>query len=157
MSRLKKSSAAVVAVILAGTYAREGISYVAYYDPVKIPTICAGATKGVRMGMRETPAGCEKRTMADLVEHEAGMSRCSVDVDALPQGVYEAALDFTYNVGVGAFCGSTLAKHLRAGRYREACDEFPKWAYANKAGINIKLPGLVTRRDWERGKCLEGL
>lgn len=61
-----------------------------------------------------------------------------------------AVLSFMYNLGRGAFDGSTLRRRIDEGRYAEAANEFPKW---NKAG-GVVLPGLVTRRAAERALFL---
>lgn len=59
-----------------------------------------------------------------------------------------AVLSFMYNLGRGAFDGSTLRRRIEQGRYAEAANEFAKW---NKAG-GVVLPGLVTRRAAEAAK-----
>lgn len=151
--RRSKKVQAVVAALLVVTPTFEGTRLLAYRDPVGIPTICAGATKGVRMGQRATPEECSARTMVDLYEHLDGMAKC-VRVEDMPDKVMAAFLDFTYNVGVGKFCGSTAAKLIQRGDYTAACNELPKWTKAKKAGVMITLPGLVTRRAWEQKECL---
>jgi len=152
-SRLKRLGAAGIAAILASTAMNEGVRYVAYRDPVGIPTICMGSTLGVRMGMRATPAECDAMTMVDLYRHEDGMIRCGAKVNAWPLGVYEAFLDFTYNVGIGAFCKSTAKRLLDVGNYRAACAQFDRWIYAGK----LILKGILWRRDWEEKTCLRDL
>lgn len=55
---------------------------------------------------------------------------------------------FAYNLGVGAFQGSTLLKLYASGsRGEDIHNEFKKWVYA---GGRV-LPGLVTRREEEWG------
>lgn len=151
-SRLKRNSAlAAVVVAAVGTF--EGFRQVAYLDPVGIPTICFGETRGVRLGMKATRAECEAMLARSLVEHEEGMARCLKAPEGIPDGVYGAFLSFTYNVGVGAFCGSTLVRKANAGDLRGACDELRKWDRAK----GIRLPGLTKRRAAEREMCLRGL
>lgn len=65
------------------------------------------------------------------------------------QNEYDAYLDFTYNVGVGAFCKSTLNKKLNAGDYEGACKELLKWDKAD----GVVQPGLTKRRKEEYEKC----
>lgn len=57
-----------------------------------------------------------------------------------------ALTSLAYNIGLGAFSGSTLLKRHKAGDYAGAADEFPKWR--NAAGK--VMPGLVRRRAAER-------
>ncbi|MEI6800498.1 MAG: lysozyme [Pseudomonadota bacterium] len=131
----------------------EGLKLVAYKDGGGVPTICYGATVGVQMGQRATPAECAARLISDLKIHEAGLRACLPRPDAVPERVYLAVLDFTYNVGVKAACGSTLVAKLRAGDWRGACNELPKWVYDNGQIV----PGLVNRRAGERALCLSAL
>lgn len=72
---------------------------------------------------------------------------------SLPQSVFDSAVSITFNVGCGPVSQSTLFKHLRAGRYIQACNEFPRWVYAG----GRKLPGLVSRREKEKALCLTDL
>lgn len=134
---------------LAGIAFFEGYSSVAYKDLAGIPTIGYGATKNVKMGDTITPERALIRLQEDAAEHTKGMTRCiKVPVS---QGEYDAFASFTYNVGVGAFCRSTLVKKLNAGDYDGACKELLKW---NKAGGKV-YPGLVKRRQEEYQRCLE--
>lgn len=151
-SRLKKSGslAAALVALVAGF---EGLRTYAYRDPVGIPTICFGETRGVQMGDRATVEECKGMLKDRLLEFESGMRFCLRSPDTIPDGAYIATLSFTYNVGVMAFCNSTLRRKLDAGDIRGACDELPKWVMAR----GIKLPGLVKRRALERDVCLKGL
>lgn len=151
-SRLKKGAAITgVVVTLVGGF--EGLRTVAYRDPVGIPTICFGETKNVRMGMTATVEECKGMLTESLVEHERGMAKCLRDPDSIPDKTYGAFVSFTYNVGVGAFCRSTLARKANAGDLASACNQLLFWTRAG----GIKLPGLVKRREAERELCLEGL
>ena len=40
-----------------------------------------------------------------------------------------AVRDWTFNVGGGAACNSTLVRRLNEGRLREACEQLPRWVY----------------------------
>ena len=80
-------------------------------------------------------------------EHAKGMVQC-IKVP-ITQGEYDAYTSFTYNIGVRAFCSSTLVKKLNAKDYDGACKELLKW---NKAGGKV-LPGLVKRRQQEYEEC----
>lgn len=148
--RLGRSAAlAGLCVSLVGGF--EGLRTVAYSDPVGIPTICFGETRHVHLGERKTAAECEALLVSRLAEFEAGMAQCLKP--QVPDKTYAALLSFTYNVGTGAFCDSTLVKKANAGDLVGACDELPRW---NRAA-GIALPGLTARRGEERALCLEGL
>lgn len=146
----RKLSPAVAAILVPLVGGFEGVRQYAYRDPVGIPTICMGETKNVRMGMFKTIPECNALLLASLEEHAAGMDRC-LRVD-LPEKRYAAALSFTYNAGVGAFCGSTFARKLNDND-PTACAELSKWNKATKAGVRIVLPGLTRRRAAERDLC----
>jgi lysozyme len=151
-SRLKRNSA-LAAAVLALVAGFEGLRTYAYRDPVGILTICFGETRGVRPGDTATAAECKAKLGGRLLEFETGIRRCMRNPDAIPDGAYIASISFAYNVGVGAFCNSTMRRKLDAGDIRGACDELPKWVKAR----GITLPGLVNRRKAEREICLKGV
>ena len=151
ISQQAKKRAAWVAIATTCVAGFEGLRQVAYRDPVGIPTICFGETKGVRMGDKASLDEC-KGMLADSLEiANAGVSSCA-KVD-LPDDTRAAMVSFTYNVGVGTFCRSTMAKKLNAHDLAGACNELPRFVYAK----GVKLPGLVRRRAEERRICLAGL
>ena len=151
MSRLKKGAGiTALAVALVGGF--EGLRTAAYLDPVGIPTICFGETRGVQMGDRKTVEECRKMLGDRLVEFETGMRACLRNPDALPDGPYVASLSLSYNLGTGGFCRSSVRRLLDAGQIRQACDAFRNFTTA----AGIRLPGLVKRREAERALCLKG-
>lgn len=140
-----------LAVTLVGTF--EGRRLSAYPDTGGVPTICFGATRGVRLTDIATAEQCDKRLAADLIEHETEMLSCLKHPDALPNEAYLAVLSFTFNVGGPQACASTLFRKLNAGDIRGACDQLPRWVRDN----GRVLPGLVARRKSERDLCLSAL
>lgn len=151
-TRLKAGSAALaLAVAFIGGW--EGLSLTAYPDTGGVPTICYGATRGVKIGQKATKAECDAMFSADLLRHETDMRACLKHPDALSDQTYIAILDYTYNVGGGAACTSTLYRKLNAGDVAGACDQLPRWVRDNGRVI----PGLVNRRASDRDLCLAGL
>jgi lysozyme len=151
-SRLKKSGALMAAAVaLVGAW--EGLRTVAYRDIVGIPTVCFGETRGVTMGDRYTVEECKAMLGDGLVEFEAGMRKCLTNPDAIPDKPYVTFLSLSYNIGIRAFCGSTVARRANAGDIRGACNAIPMW---NRAGGRV-VQGLVNRRADEKRICLEGL
>lgn len=120
------------------------------YVPVKgdVPTIGFGSTKGVQMGDTITPPKALTWAMRDVQAFEGDLRRC-VTVP-LFQHEYDAYVSFAYNVGGGAFCGSTLVRKLNAGDYEGACGELRRWVYSG----GRKVQGLVNRREQEYQTCL---
>jgi GH24 family phage-related lysozyme (muramidase) len=87
----------------------------------------------------------------EIVAYEKGLDRClKADV---PIGAKIAFVSWTYNVGVGAACRSTLVRKANAGDLVGACNELPRW---NRAGGKV-IRGLTNRRVSEREMCLESL
>lgn len=155
-SRLAKTTAAglVATGLGAGaiekTGAWEGLLLYAYKDIVGVWTACYGETAGIREGMVFTQEKCDSMFLASLAKHEAGMRACLDAPDRIPDNVYVATVDLTYNVGVGAFCRSTMRRHLNAGRWVDACREHLKWV---RAGGRV-VKGLVNRRTDIMRYCL---
>lgn len=152
MSRLKKSASIAVATV-AIVAAFEGLRTVAYRDQIGTPTLCYGETQNVKMGDTKTAAECRAMLVRRLDVFASGIERCLKNPDAVPDGAYVASVSLAYNIGVPAYCGSSIRRYLDAGNVRAACDAFLKW---NKAGGSV-LKGLTNRRQAERQICLKGL
>ena len=129
----------------------EGLRTVAYADPVGIPTICFGETKGVRLGDRATVEECRGMLASSLEIANQSVNACVRTY--LPDTRRAALVSFTYNVGGQAFCSSTLVRKLNAGDVAGACDQLLRWDLAK----GIRLPGLTKRRAAERDMCLQGV
>lgn len=146
--------AAAIATALA--IPAEGLRQYAYRDPVGIPTICFGSTKGVRMGDTASVEQCREMLTREMLETVDAVDRCQ---PGLPLEVLAAFADAAYNVGPTIACdtgASTAARFLAARRYREACDQLWRWNKARVAGVLVELPGLTKRRAAERDVCLRG-
>lgn len=124
----------------------EGTVLRGYKDPIGIVTACTGNTKSAVLGKPYTKAECEQLLIDDLLEHSAGVLACVKK--PMTTGQKAAAISFAFNVGVGSFCNSTMARKLNAGD-ATACAELSRWT---KAG-GTELPGLVKRRKVERDMC----
>lgn len=122
----------------------EGLRTSAYYDSVRVPTICYGSTGGVRIGDTATKAECDARLLRDLGEASAGVSRAVQR--RITQGQYDALVSLTFNIGTTALAKSTLVRKLNAGDCLGAAREFDRWVYAKGKRLN----GLVSRRAAER-------
>jgi len=88
----------------------------------------------------------------DLMRFERGVLRnCPSAVGR--QGVFDALVSFSFNVGLGNLQRSTLRMKTNRGEFEQAADQFLKWT---KAGGRV-LPGLVKRRKDERALYLSGV
>ncbi len=126
----------------------EGLKTTAYYCPAHIPTIGFGHTASVKasdVGVKKiTEAQAEKLLQDDLKRFEADVTRL-VKVP-INENQFGALVSLVYNIGTGAFAGSTLLKLLNTGRISEAAEQFGRW---NKGGGRV-LAGLTARRAAER-------
>lgn len=130
----------------------------AYLDIASIPTACDGLTKGVRLGQSYTEAQCAAMLEAALIEHAAGVMRCTPGLAlGTPRrdNVRFAAISMAYNIGVAGWCGSTARKLVDAGKIRAACDAFLPWDKARVGGKLRPVKGLTLRRQRERAECLK--
>ena len=64
----------------------------------------------------------------------------------MTQGMFDALISFSFNLGAGSLKSSSLLKKLNADDLEGAADEFLKW---NKAKGKV-LAGLTERRESER-------
>ena len=149
MRRVKVAILALSIVGITSLSQYEGFSKTAYLDIVGVPTIGYGSTKGVKMGDRIDEKGARSRLLEEVKdEYGEAIKRC-VKVP-LHQYEYDAYISFTYNVGAGAFCGSTLVKRLNEEKYDEACGQLHRW---NRAKGKV-YQGLVNRREKEYKMCM---
>ena len=88
----------------------------------------------------------EQQLLADLLKHADALDCVK---KPMTDGQKAAFLSFAFNVGTGAFCGSTLARKANAGDMRGACAELSRWTLAG----GKEMPGLVKRRAAERKVC----
>jgi lysozyme len=150
-----KKYAKIAAVVVPMIIGLEGVRTVAYKDSAGIPTICMGETLGVQMGDTATEGECDAMLNNRLPEYAAGIDRC-LPPD-LPDKVYVAFLSAAYNIGINAFCNSSMARRANEGKLYQACNALLLWVKTTIAGVKVRLPGLVNRREQERALCLEGL
>ena len=144
--------ALAAAALLAMTPAWEGRELVTYRDNGGVLTYCDGATENAMWGKRYTPTECDAQLDRDLERHAAGIAKC-VTMARLTDGQKVAFVDVAYNIGVSAFCGSSMARRANAGDVAGACDALLLW---NKVG-GREVAGLTRRRHAERELCRRGL
>jgi lysozyme len=116
------------ATAFVGIMTREGYTDVAVIPvPGDVPTMGFGTTEGVKLGDRTNPVQALQRALKDASTYEGALKRC---VKApLAQNEYDAFVDLSYNIGAGAFCGSTIVKRLNGNPpdYAGACDAILMW------------------------------
>ena len=150
IERRTVAALAVSATALVALLTSEGYSDRAYTPvPGDAPTIGFGTTEGVKLGDTITPPKAVARALTDVQKFEGAVKKC-VTVP-LSQNEYDAYLRLSYNIGAGAFCGSTLVKKLNSRDYRGACEQILVWdKFKGKP-----LRGLTLRRQEEYQLCLK--
>ena len=151
-AKLKATAGAgAAALLLVYVPAFEGVVLRGYRDPIGVVTACAGHTATAVLGRPYTREECQSLLVDDLAEHAEDTAECVADSVWWGLTPYEKAafISFTYNVGSGAFCRSTMAQKLNADDVAGACAELSRWVYAG----GRQLPGLVKRRATERALC----
>ena len=144
---IAKIGAAAAALAISTVTFYESTVRRTYRDPIGIVTACTGHTgPELQMGQTFTREQCDDMLAKDLLEHAAALDCIKTP---MADGQKAAFLSFAFNVGNGAFCGSTLARKANAGDMRGACAELSRWTLAG----GRELPGLVKRRAAERALC----
>lgn len=150
--RNKALAGAALAAAISGLYVLEGVELTAYRDIAGVPTICAGTTKGVRMGQKATPEQCWAMTVRDYQIHERAVLRgVTVPLNANQQ---TALTFFCYNVGVYACLDSTAFREFNAGNYRAGCQAMALFNKVTVNGRKVVSQGLINRRAAEVKLCL---
>lgn len=126
---------------------REGLRLKPYHDSAGIPTVGVGHV--IREGDSVDPEHgiTEEQARVWLREDVKIAERAVTEFVTVPlaQHQFDALVSFVFNVGTGAFKGSTLLKKLNRGEPR-ASEQFKRWAFA---GGRI-VAGLVDRRAREK-------
>lgn len=143
--------AVAAATLLSFTPMWEGTELKTYRDLGGVLTYCTGATENAMWGKTYTPEECRAQLDRDLARHAEGVMAC---IRAPLTDLQKAAfVDAAYNIGVSAFCGSSMARRANAGDIRGACDALLMWDKVD--GKQVR--GLTRRRQAERDLCLKGL
>lgn len=140
--------AAAIAVAMGLTTKWEGTKTVPYRDMIGKWTVCTGETRVPmrRYTLPECRAFLEKAIRSDF---GMGVLRCTPVIQNSPYQL-GAAISAAYNIGVPAWCSSTMARQFQAGDWYGACMAFASW---NKAG-GVVVTGLANRRNDEMRACL---
>jgi lysozyme len=150
------AGAAILAATVAFVSPWEGLVPVAYLDRIASPpvwTVCYGETRGVEQGDTYTPEECATMLSVALADYRDRLVTCIPALPQQPEGVQVALVSWSYNVGTGAACGSTLTRLANAGDWLGACNQLPRW---NRAG-GVVVRGLSNRREAEQALCLGAL
>ena len=122
-----------------------GVGHVLYPEQAKLPMDQRGSINLRIEDFRKfSPEEVDGILRADLDRFERGVERY-ITVP-LTQGMFDALVSFSFNVGLGTLQRSTLRQKLNRGDKEGAAEEFLKYTIA---GGKV-LKGLVNRRNDER-------
>ena len=126
----------------------ESFKALPYLCPAKVPTIGYGSTfyeNGTKVSMNDKAISKEYATEL-LIEDAAEFGSKLLIKKPFTDNQFSSCVSLAYNIGTGAFNGSTLLKKININPNDETIfEEFLKW---NKAGGKV-LQGLVIRRNKE--------
>lgn len=154
---IKKKIAAFVisATLITGVVKHEGFRDKAYVPvPGDVPTLGSGFTKRedgtpIRLGDTITREQSDARLNKELWSYRTGIGKCIIV--PVTENQADAFTSLAFNIGVGAFCKSTLVKKLNTYDYDGACAEILKWDKFK----GQPLKGLTNRRKDEYNKCIK--
>ena len=118
----------------------EGCHLTAYTDPVGIPTIGYGHTKGVKLGQKITQAQADEYLRQDVASAEKAVSKYKYNYNI---NQFSALVSFTYN------CGSGNLKQITNNGNRTLEQISARLPNYNKASGKV-LAGLTRRRAAEK-------
>ena len=129
----------------------EGFRSKPYLCPAGIPTIGYGSTyysNGVKVTLQDAPV--DEPTASALLMYELRHTYAPGVMRLCPglvneERIFNAIVDFTYNLGVGRLQTSTLRRKLNAKDWDGAKDQLMLWT---RGGGKV-LPGLLLRRQTE--------
>lgn len=154
------AAGAAAAISLGVTIAAPQEGYVGYVyrDAVGVLTYCYGETENAKsmQGRTFSKQECHDLLVKRMAHYDQGNDSCVSNWESLPVETRGAFNSFSYNVGIGGFCGSSAARYLRTGNIRAACDAILAWNKGTVGGKKVVLAGLAKRRVVERNICLRG-
>jgi len=131
----------------------EGCRLKPYACPAGLATDGIGNTHNVT-GKVKTEAEIAMEWVRNISSAETCLITSTGDV-LMSQGQVDAFTSFIFNTGCTRFKNNPdgsetrIFKHIKAGRYKNACNELRFWVY----GAGKKLTGLVKRRKVETDVC----
>lgn len=145
--------AVAVAAILPNIQQEEGTKNVPYKDIAGVLTVCTGHTGPDVVPNKFYPADqCAQLTQQDLNKAASGVLKYTPTLRYHPLQL-ASAISFSYNVGIGAYGNSSVAKDFNNGEFKTACKDMLKYTYAG----GKYSQGLANRRNQEYTICVSTL
>ncbi len=133
---------------------REGLRLTSYRCPAGVLTIGYGHTSAagepvVTAGMKITKTQAENIFDHDIETFAKQVAATIPSSAWLPDGAFSACVSLAFNIGLGAWKGSSVLKFIKLNRLDDAADAFLLWNKATVKGKRQVLPGLTSRRAAE--------
>ena len=143
--------AAAISIATPFIMQNEGRSLVAKPDVGATLAICYGHD-GVARGTKITPAQCTRLLQQDEETYTVAILKVTPDL-VNHTNQLAATIDFSYNVGVGAYAQGSVARDFKVGNYKAGCKAM--LLYNKVKGVVNQ--GLVNRRKADYTLCMKGL
>ncbi len=142
----------------------EGHASHVYKDVGGVLTVCYGHTgKDIVPSHTYTEGECRAIQKKDIEKIVPPILKISPELENRTYTL-AATISFTYNVGVGTYQRSSVARDFKAGRFMEGCADMKKYVMVKTGKIDIKThkpiykfsQGLANRRAAEYKLCMRG-
>lgn len=145
--------AAAIALIVPTIQRWEGHEARPYKDMVGVLTVCYGHTgPDIRPKEVYTPKECTELLEKDIGKFAEGVVKITPKIEDNPY-VLASAISFSYNVGLGNYKKSSVAKNFNKEDYALGCAYMMVY---NRAGGKY-VQGLQNRREDEFSICIKGV
>lgn len=135
----------------------EGNKAIPYKDIAGVLTVCRGHTgPDVVVKKVYSPEECDELTKKDINIAVSGVLRYSPHMLWHPMQLV-AATSFSYNVGVGTYAQSSVAREFNSGNFQAGCNALKLYNKARVNNVLTVIPGLVNRRQHEYDVCVSTL
>lgn len=156
MDNKKKIVAFLISIgLVTGVVKHEGFRDAAY-TPVKGDRLTLGSGfttredgSPIRLGDTITREQSDARLEKELWSYRTGIGKCIMV--PVSENQADAFTSLAFNIGVSAFCKSTLVRKLNQYDYDGACKEILRW----DKFMGKPLKGLTNRRQEEYKQCTQ--
>lgn len=151
--------AVAASLVLVMTPHFEGTVNAGYRDIAGVVTACTGHTLTAQLGRTYTDDECRELLAKDLASHARPVLRC-LRVPVEPHTM-AALVDWAFNVGPAAVCGSGAMRLINAGRLAEGCAQILRWVYVRQPNGRLvdcrqaehRCAGIPKRREAQAALC----
>lgn len=130
--------------------------------PGDVPTYGIGSTvkedgSPVKLGDSITPTKAIRLSVSHIAKDETQLRKCLGDESQLYQHEWDAYVSLAYNIGVGAFCRSSIPVKIKAGEYEAACRTIGEFVCGPATSATRAKPGQKCYSKLKPMRVLKGL